>query len=80
MIEDKDDRRFARDVFETRDLNALEVNPQRQPQERNYEVADHRKLATKRPKRNKISLMHFLCFCVHAIIPTLSQLIQKSIA
>ena len=38
MIEDEDDGRVARDVFETSHLDALEINPERKPHDGNYKV------------------------------------------
>jgi hypothetical protein len=41
MVENEDNRRVARHVFETRDLDALEVNPEREFEQGNYEIAEH---------------------------------------
>ena len=41
MIEDEDNGLVARDVLDTRDLDPLEVDPQRESEERNDDVANH---------------------------------------
>jgi hypothetical protein len=41
VIEYKDDRSVARDVFEAGDFDALEVDSERQPQDRNYKISNH---------------------------------------
>jgi hypothetical protein len=41
VIKDEDDGRIEWDVFDTRNLDALEINPQRKPHERNNNSADH---------------------------------------
>ena len=42
MIEDENYRRIERDVFDTRDLDALEINPQRKPHESYDDPANHK--------------------------------------
>jgi hypothetical protein len=41
MVEDKDYGRIERHMLDTRDLNALKVNPQRKPHDGNYDAANH---------------------------------------
>ena len=41
MIEYKNHRRIERHMFDTRDLDALKVNPQRKPHHGNYDATNH---------------------------------------
>src|SRR6185295_14042998 len=41
VVEDEDDRRIKRDVFDTRNLDALKVNPQRQSHNGDDDAANH---------------------------------------
>ena len=38
MVQDEDDRRVERDVFQTGNFDALEINPQRDFQKGNYDA------------------------------------------
>jgi hypothetical protein len=41
MVEDKDYGRIERHMLDTRNLNALKVNPQRKPHDGNYDATNH---------------------------------------
>jgi hypothetical protein len=46
MVEDENHRRIERYMLDTRDLDALKVNPQRKPHDGNYDATNHPYLFT----------------------------------
>src|SRR5215212_5425511 len=88
VIEYENDGGFEWDVFETGDLNTLEVDPQREPYEGDYQATNHCSAILGHKEAQKAQILKRLTSLIcascaslwlNAIIPGLSQLISKSI-